>query len=98
LVAHVAGVEGAGWLEEEHLGFLIGDGSMLDTPRNDQELSCLEPNEPIAKLHAESTLHDEKQLILVLMMVPDKRSEEFHQFDMLAIEFASDFRAPLFGE
>jgi hypothetical protein len=71
---------------------------MFNAPRNDQELSFLEPNVPIPELHAESALHHEKQLVLVIVMVPHERAQELDQLDLLAIELSGDFRAPVLSE
>src|SRR5262249_55094087 len=97
-ISNVAGVKRAGRFEQEHLCFFLRHGSMVDASRNNQELAFFEPDLAIAKLHAESALDHEKQLVLVVMMMPNKRTFEFHQLDQLTVELAGDFRAPMLGE
>src|SRR5262245_61028741 len=50
LVAHVAGVERGGGLEQHHLRLALGHGTVLHAARHDQELAGLEVDVPVAKL------------------------------------------------
>src|SRR5262249_47433164 len=58
----------------------------------------LKPDLPVPELHAEPPLHDQEQLVLVLVPVPDELAQELHQLDVLAVEFADDPGAPAVGE
>ena len=78
---------------------LIGrDGPVLDAARDDQKLPFFQPERMVPKIHSESPLDDQEQLILVLMMMPDKLSLEFDQLDVLAVQIANDPRIPVVVE
>jgi hypothetical protein len=47
---------------------LVGDGSVFHARGHDQEFAFLEPDLSVPELHAEPTVHDEKQFVLVLMV------------------------------
>jgi hypothetical protein len=98
LVPDVARIERRGRLEQQDLGLFLGDRPMLDPAWDDEELAFLQPDLAIPEVHPESALHDQEQLILVLMMVPDELALEFHQLDTLAVELAHDPRLPLVGD
>jgi hypothetical protein len=94
-VDDVAGVEGRSGLEEEHVGFGLRDGPMLDASRNDEELSFPERDIPIAKLHDEAATNDEEELVFVFVLMPHELPLELHELDLLAVEFPDDLGIPL---
>ena len=49
-------IQSARGFEEEHMNFINGDGPVLNTSRNNQELTFLKLDTTIAKLHAEAPL------------------------------------------
>ena len=48
LVDDIAGVQGGGGLEQQEPAFLIGDGLVLHTARDDDELALFDPFEVLA--------------------------------------------------
>ena len=68
------------------MNFLRGDRPVLDATRDDQKLTFFQPDLPVTEIHPESPLHDQEQLVLVFMMMPDKLTLEFDEFDVLAIQ------------
>ena len=97
-VSRTTGVECPSGFEEEYMDFFLGDGSMLYTSRNDQELTFLKPNVSVTVLHAESTLDNEKQLILQIVMMPDKLALKLDELDMLTVQLADNLGVPVFVE
>src|SRR5688572_31951033 len=68
---------------------------MLDPSRHDEELAFLDRHVPIAELHREAALHDEKQFILMLVVVPHEFALELHQLHVLTVQLSDDLRAPM---
>jgi hypothetical protein len=66
--------------------------------RNHDELAGLDDNDPITKLHAESALQDEEELVLSVMGVPDELPLELGQLDVEVVDLRHDSRAPVLGE
>lgn len=98
-----AGVEGAGGFEEEDTDFFFGDRAVFDATRYNEEFAGLQRDGVgkavgIAMLHFEFSLDHEKEFVFKLVVMPDKFSREFDQFDVLAIEFSNDFWRPVCGE
>jgi hypothetical protein len=58
----------------------------------------LDPDAPAPELHPETTLDDEKELVLLVVVVPDELTEELGQLDVLAVQLAHDLWLPLFVE
>lgn len=44
----------------------------------------------VAIVHAKRAVNDQKQLVLVGMMMPHEIAQEFDQFDVLAVQLAND--------
>ena len=68
---------------------------VLDAARHHDELAGVKRHVAVAKLHYEGTFHDQEHLVLVVVVMPDERTLEFHQLHVLAVQFAHDLRAPL---
>lgn len=98
LVLHVTRVQRRGWLEHEDMDLLLGHGSVFNATGNNQDLALFKPNMAIPELHAETALHDQERFVLVVVLVPDELPQEFGQFDLLAVQFANDPRAPMIAE
>src|SRR5271170_69853 len=98
LVADVAGVQRRGRLEQQDVGLFLGDRPVLDPAGYDEELALLQPDLAIPEIHAESPLHHQEQLVLVLVMMPDELALELDQLDLLAVELAGDPRLPLLAD
>ena len=94
--ADVSCIERGCRLEKEDVGFVFGNGAMFDVARDDNEFAFLEPDVPVAKLHAKPAFHNEEHLVFVFMMVPHEFALEFDELDKLAIQLTDDSRAPVF--
>src|SRR5664279_9020 len=92
---HVPRVERARGLEHQNLGFLFRHGPMLHAARYDEHVARREINRSIAKLHAEGAAMDEKELVLVLVMMPVEGALDLRDLHVLPIELADDSRTPV---
>lgn len=52
----------------------LGDGPVLDSPRNNNELALVHSYGVIAILHRKRAADHEKQLVFVVVLVPHKRA------------------------
>ena len=80
------------------MGPLLGDRAMLDAPRDDQELSFLQPDLTVTELHNEASLHDQEEFVLVIVVVPDELAPELDELDVLAVHLTNDLGAPVILE
>src|SRR5215831_9744749 len=60
-VDHVAGIDHAGGLEAQHLGFVVGTGAVLDATRHDDAITRPKLKGPVAELDAKAPLPDQKK-------------------------------------
>jgi hypothetical protein len=60
------------WLEEHYFHLFVSDRPVLDTPRDNDEISLLEQFHAITKFHPESATNHKEQLILVRVIVPNE--------------------------
>lgn len=81
-VLDVAGVERRRRLEEEDVDLVVGHRPVLDAARHDEEFPLLQLDRVVPELQAEPALHDEEQLVLVLVVVPRERALELRQLDL----------------
>jgi len=76
----------------------ISDRFVLHAPGNDEELAFVEFDDPVAKVDRQVAVEDQKEFVLVLVMVPDELTFQLGEFDMLSVEFTDDSGAPVFSE
>src|SRR6185369_12377221 len=74
------------------------DDVVLDAFGDDEKLARVYIDRVIAEFNAERSMDAEKQLVLRLVMVPDKLALELHELHFLSIERADDLRPPVFGD
>jgi hypothetical protein len=97
-VSDIPGIQSGFRLDEHDVHFLVGYGAMLYAARDDYEFPFTHYGFVVAKLHAQSSFEDEKQLVLVFMMVPDEFAFELHGLDVAVIHLAEDARVAVIGE
>jgi hypothetical protein len=98
LVNDVAGVQGRGRLEKQHVDFLVCHRTMLHASRDDKEFTFFEPHCAISKLHPKAALDHQEEFVFILMAMPDEWSAELGQLNLLAVEFSDDLGFPVFCE
>src|SRR5439155_16056234 len=69
LVLNVTRVQSRGWLEEQNVNFLLGNGPMFDVARHHQEITLVQPHVPITEFHSETSFDHEEELVLSFVMV-----------------------------
>src|SRR5512140_1614556 len=95
--AGVAGIERRHGLEEEDVGFLLGDWTVLDATWDHEELAGGKADGPVAQLHVEGALDDEEHFVFRLVLVPRERSLELHELHVLPVQLGDDLRIPVRG-
>ena len=66
---------------------------MFDTARDDDEFTCGHCGLPlmwVSNFHRQDALGDKKQLIFVFVVMPNKISLHFDQFEVHVIDFSAD--------
>ena len=71
---------------------------MLNPARNDEQFTGAEGDGAVAKIDLERAANDEKELVCVLVGVPDKLPVELRELDVLTVEFGDDLRGPRLGK
>ncbi len=98
VVADIPGIERVGRLKYDDFRLLVSHSAMFDAPRHDEDFSLVQRHTAVPELHPHASLPDEKQLVLIVMMMPDEFPLELHELDLLAVEACHDLRAPMLGE
>ena len=70
LVHDVARIQRACGLDQDELYFFRRDRTMLDTARNHDQLTRLDPHVAITELHEQASLDHQEQLVFVVVMMP----------------------------
>src|SRR5258705_7636289 len=94
-IADVSGVQGRIGLEQEDVRFFLGNRQMLDAVRDDDELARLDYEVAVPQLHPQPALHDQKKLVLAIVMVPDELALEFRELHETVVYLTNDFGTPL---
>ncbi len=98
IVADVSSIQRGNGLEQKDVCLGCGLGLVLHPSRDDQELAFVKFDGPVAEVDAQMAAQDQKELVLVLMVVPDKLALEFDQFDVLPVQLTDDARGPVLAE
>src|SRR5208337_1242544 len=88
-VVDVSRVQRGLGFDKNNMNFLVRHGHVLDAAGNDDELPFADNRLVVAETHAQSALHDEKKLVLVIMMMPDKLALQFHGLYGAIVDFAN---------
>src|SRR5262245_36363434 len=94
----IAGISRRGWLKEQHASQRSGCRFMYYSARHDTKFAFVQRHDSIAKMNVNMALQDQKELVLMLMMMPDIFAFEFNQLDRLAIELTHNLGNPHFAE
>jgi hypothetical protein len=97
-VSDVSGIQSGFRFDKNNVNFLVCDGAVFHAARDDDEFPFSHDGFVVAELHPQGSFDDEKQLILVFMMVPDEFALELHGFDVAVIHFAEDARVAVIGK
>src|SRR2546422_780958 len=94
-IPNISRVEGRIGLEQQDVRFFLRDRQVLDAVRNDDELARLDHEVLVSQLHPQPALHDQEQLILALMMVPDELALELRELHQVVVHSADDLGTPV---
>lgn len=98
-VSEVAGVErGPGFHEDDVDLIAQGGGTVFRPFRDEDEFTFIHDDIPVSQLHQQPAFHHQKQLILVVVMMPGKLAFDSNQFDLRIIDVTHDFRVPVVTE
>ena len=75
--------------------FRVGDRTVLDAARDDDELAGSELDDMIAELDAKGATHTEEELVLMLVVVPDEGTTKLDQLHLLTVELPDDLGPPV---
>ena len=98
IAASIAGVDNAGRLDQDNMGFALGEGAVLDTAGYDEELSGPQRHVPVAHLDGQFSARDEEELVRVLMGVPNELALELDHLDLVVVHAGNHLGRPLLGE
>lgn len=96
--AGIPGVHYPGWLDEDCVNFAVCDRAVLNSSRDDEQLTGTECDGAITHLNIELALDDQEEFVRVGVRVPDKLTGEFDHLDLVVIQSSDDLRRPVFGE
>src|ERR1700730_7809212 len=88
-ILDISGVQRCCRLEKQYVCLFVGYGTVLNSARDNAELTCFPPNftrsvlgatvSGFAKLHAKSALDHQKHLILRFVMMPGEWALKLHK-------------------
>ena len=85
------------------MDFFFRTGMVLHTSRDDDEfagcdIEALIVSRFVTVVHAKTSMHDQEEFVLVVVVVPDELALKLDQLDLLSIQFADNLRAPVIRE
>src|SRR5215472_18992423 len=96
--ARVSGVDDAARLNQQDGSLLVGARAVLGAARDDIELASPDRYVPAAQADGKRALDDEEELVGIGMRVPGEVAEQFHDLDVVVVEFSDLLRRPVLAE
>jgi hypothetical protein len=97
-VSDVSRIQSRFWFDEHDMGFIVGDGEMFNAARDDDEFALTHERFVAAEFHAQRAFDDEKELVFMFVVVPDKFTLQLHRLDVAFIHLADNPGVPVIGE
>ncbi len=98
MAASITGIDHAGRLDQDNVGFPLSERAVLDTAGDDEELSWSEGHVPVAHLDGQLAARNEKELIRVLMGVPHELALKLDHLNLVVVQPGNHLGRPLLGE
>src|SRR5216683_4329499 len=97
-VLDVASVERPGWLDQDHLGLVVGTGAVFDAARHDDALAGAHLDDAVAEFDAKPALPDHEELVRASMVMPRELAANLDDLDLLAVDRGDGLGSPLLAE
>src|SRR5918996_986760 len=94
LAALVARVRGPKRLDQQKLAHLGGLRTMLHALGHDQKVPGTQFHVPFSHLHGQPTRYHEKELVGVVMLVPNPVSLDLDELHLVVVQVSDDLRSP----
>jgi len=78
------------------MSFLCCDRAMFDALRHNEHFSRASPDNPIAKLNFDLTRQDEKEIVRVIVFMPNKLPLHFDHHQVMPVELTHYAGLPVF--
>src|SRR5262245_42481159 len=88
----VAGVRGAFRFDQQDVRLRAGTRTMLDTARNDEQITLPQSDTAVAELDLELALEHEEEVVGLRMAVPDELALDLDHFDLVVVHRRDDAR------
>jgi hypothetical protein len=98
LATCVAGIDRLPRLDQKHVRFLVCLGAMLDAPRDNEHLALRQLDVAVAKLDGHPSGQDEKEVVGVLVLVPDELALDLDDANVVLVDPGDDLRLPVLSE
>jgi hypothetical protein len=94
-IANVACVQRGFWLEQKDVGFFLGNRKVFHAARNHYEFAFFEMDIAVPQPNQQTAFHHQEQLILGIVMVPDKLAFQFYELYVRIVDLSRDLRTPV---
>jgi len=78
------------------VSLLYGNGTMFDTLRNDEHFAGAECDDPVAQLNVHTTFENQKEVIRVVVLMPNKLAFNLDHHQVIAVELTDYTGLPVF--
>lgn len=75
--------------------FIFGDRAMFDSFRHDKYFPRAERDNSLSKLNLDAPAEDQKEVISILVLVPNKLTLDFDNHEVMSVELTNDPGLPV---
>jgi hypothetical protein len=77
------------------MGFIFGDRAMFDSFRDYKYFTRTERDYSVPKLNVDAPAEDQKEVISIVVLVPDKLTLDFDNHEVMSVELTNDPGLPV---
>lgn len=83
------------WLNEQNVRFFFSDRAVLDSFRDDEDLTGPESDISFAHLDRQAALEDKEEVVRVVVLMPGEGALDLHDHEVVTVERANCSRLPV---
>ena len=78
------------------MGLVFGDRSVLNALGHHKYFARTKPNSAVSQLNGDMPNENQKEVVGIVVLVPNEFTLDFHDHEVVAVEAADDTRLPVF--
>lgn len=93
---HIPGIRRSAGFNEKNMGLVLSDRTVLNALGHYKYFAWTEPNSAVSQLNSDMSNENQKEVVSIVMLVPNKFTLDLDDHEVVTVEAADDVRLPIF--